>query len=227
MTSKVRTPQTSSFSSPDLNPLSTTEEISYALDAIEVPAELRLDRALVENQIRMVDAIFDRLTRKLLLIPILLAAVAGIAPARAQEIPEAPRPIMRAVIRPAIPVKKTFLSRTEWALLAMDVAGRAGDWTSTEECQRRPLTCRETELPQSFVSNKAGLAAFELADLTTNLLLAHLFHVHHHDRLAMIGQSIEVVCITSTVIRNYGGPSPAKSSPIVEPSKLFRAGGVK
>jgi hypothetical protein len=82
------------------------------------------------------------------------------------------------------------------------VVGGALDWTSTEECLRRPW-CHEVELPTVLVKNKVGFAAFEAGVSGFSILAEYEMTRHGRRRLARLGQSIDVGSIGYSVLHNY------------------------
>ena len=82
------------------------------------------------------------------------------------------------------------------------VATRVLDWTSTEECIRRPW-CHEAELPNALVHNKVGFAAFEGAMSVASILPQYELTKHGHRKLAWLGQAVDVGVMAYTVNVNY------------------------
>lgn len=145
--------------------------------------------------------------RRIFSVFFIVAVVLACGSASAQ-LPDMPQRLTGAMAIPMhAPVKPGLLTRTEFALVVMDAGARAMDWVSTEECQRRPWSCHEAELPTALVRNKAGFAALEGSEVAAEALLAHLLHKRHHDRLAELGQSVEIGCVTATVLHNYSIPA--------------------
>jgi len=84
------------------------------------------------------------------------------------------------------------------------VVARALDWTSTEECLRRPWRqCHEAELPSALVKSKVGLAAFEAGVSGLSILAQYEMTRHGHRRLARLGQTVDVGSIAYAVLHNY------------------------
>jgi hypothetical protein len=99
-------------------------------------------------------------------------------------------------------VKSHLFGTVDWTLAGSVVLGRALDWTSTEECLRRPW-CREVELPTELVKNKVGFAVFEAAVSGFSILAQYEMTRHGHRRLARLGQSLDVGSIWYSVLHNY------------------------
>src|SRR5579885_816457 len=121
-----------------------------------------------------------------LVIFIVLAAVAAHA-----EIPDAPRPaqnqdaLLRAVGMKPI-VKSSPQDRAINGALWSGVAiTRFLDWTSTEQCLRRPYAqCHEALLPGALVRSKTGFAFFEVGMTAASIEGQRLLEQHHHARFA-------------------------------------------
>ena len=67
------------------------------------------------------------------------------------------------------------------------VMARALDWTSTEECLRRPW-CREAELPTALVKSKVGLLS-TLMSLDTSSNFDAAYKNDCHDGLPLRGSN--------------------------------------
>jgi hypothetical protein len=81
----------------------------------------------------------------------------------------------------------------DYSLAASIVAARVLDFTSTEECIRRPATqCHEVELPQSLVHNKAAFAAFEVSTGSLSLFEQYELTKHGHRKMARVIQGANV-----------------------------------
>jgi len=101
-------------------------------------------------------------------------------------------------------VKSPVFGIVDWSLAGSVVATRALDWTSTEECLRRPWKqCHEGELPSTLVKNKAGFAAYEAAVSAFSILAQYEMTRHGHRRVARLGQGVDVGFIGYTVMHNY------------------------
>jgi hypothetical protein len=101
-----------------------------------------------------------------------------------------------------VAAKKPVFGIVDWNLAGALVATRVLDWTSTEECIRRPW-CREAELPNALVHNKVGFAAFEGAISAVSILPQYELTKHGHRKLAWIGQAVDVGVMAYTVNVNY------------------------
>jgi hypothetical protein len=117
---------------------------------------------------------------------------------RASAEPKSLSPFPSAPIPRALPI----FGAVDWALAGSVVMVRALDWTSTEECLRRPW-CREVELPTVLVKSKVGFAAFEAGVSGFSILAEYEMTRHGHRRLARLGQSIDVGAIGYSVLHNY------------------------
>jgi hypothetical protein len=122
---------------------------------------------------------------------VMLSSRAHAEPNPLPSLPSAPKP-----------VKSHLFGTVDWALAGSVVVGRALDWTSTEECLRRPW-CHEVELPTVLVKNKVGFAAFEAVVSGFSILAQYEMTRHGHRRLARLGQSIDVGSIWYSVLHNY------------------------
>ena len=124
---------------------------------------------------------------------VMLSAHAHAEPSTSSLLPSAPVPVA---------VKSPASGAVDWSLAGSVVVAGALDWTSTEECLRRPW-CREAELPTALVNSKVGFAAFEAGVSGLSILAQDEMTRHGHRRLARLGQSIDVASIGYTVIHNY------------------------
>jgi hypothetical protein len=109
---------------------------------------------------------------------------------------------------PTIPtpaaVKSPVFAIADWSLAGSVVLTRALDWTSTEECLRRPWQqCHEAELPTALVKNKVEFAAYEAGVSGLSILAEYEMAKHGHKRLARLGQSIDLAVLGDTVAHNY------------------------
>ena len=123
--------------------------------------------------------------------------------ARGESLPDAPtaqiHPMMlQSGVKPA----KNPSHIVDYSLWSAVAITRTLDWTSTEQCVRRPY-CHEAELPEALVRNKAGFAFFEagmtVASVEGQRVLEHRGHV----KLARILQLADVAVMSDTVIHNY------------------------
>jgi hypothetical protein len=112
-------------------------------------------------------------------------------------------PLLPSAPTPAA-VKMRVFGIVDWSLAGSVVAARALDWSSTEQCLRRPFQqCREDELPTALVKNEAGFAAYEAAVSALSILAQYELTRHGHRRLARLGQGIDGASIGYTVVHNY------------------------
>jgi hypothetical protein len=126
---------------------------------------------------------------------VMLSLHAYAGPGASSSLPSAPIPAA---------VKPPLFGIVDWSLAGSVVAMRALDWTSTEECLRRPWQlCHEGELPTTLVKNKAGFAAYEAGLSAFSILAQYEMTRHGHRRLARLGQGIDVGLIGYTVMHNY------------------------
>jgi hypothetical protein len=124
---------------------------------------------------------------------VMLSSRAYAEPNPLPALPSAPIPMV---------VKSPFFGAIDWSLAGSVVVARALDWTSTEECLRRPW-CREVELPTVLVKNKVGFVAFEAVVSGFSILAQYEMTRHRHRRLGRLGQSIDVGSIGYSVLHNY------------------------
>jgi hypothetical protein len=124
---------------------------------------------------------------------LMLSSRAYAEPNPLPSLPSAPIPLV---------VKSTLFGAVDWSLAGSVVIARALDWTSTEECLRRPW-CREAELPAALVKNKVGFAAFEAGVSGFSILAEYEMTRHGRRRLARLGQSIDLGSIGYSVLHNY------------------------
>jgi hypothetical protein len=101
-----------------------------------------------------------------------------------------------------IPQASPLCGAVDWSLAGSVVIARALDWTSTEECLRRPW-CREAELPTALVKNKVGFAAFEAGASGFSILAQYEGTRKGHRRLARLGQSVDLGALGYSVLHNY------------------------
>jgi hypothetical protein len=128
-----------------------------------------------------------------LVVLFMLSSRAYAEPHSLSSLPSAPK---------STAVKSHLFGALDWTLAGSVVVGRALDWTSTEECLRRPW-CHEVELPTVLVKNKVGFAAFEAVVSGFSILAQYEMTRHGHRRLARLGQSIDVGSIWYSVLHNY------------------------
>jgi hypothetical protein len=128
-----------------------------------------------------------------LVVLVMLSSRAYSEPNSLSSLPSAPKPAA---------VKSHLFGTVDWTLAGSVVVARALDWTSTEECLRRPW-CHEVELPTVLVKNKVGFAAFEAGVSAFSILAQYEMTRHGHRRLERLGQSIDVGSIGYSVLHNY------------------------
>jgi hypothetical protein len=130
-----------------------------------------------------------------LVASVMLGSHAYADPRSWSPLPGAPTPVA---------VKMRVFGIVDWSLAGSVVAARALDWTSTEDCLRRPWQqCHEAELPTGLVKNKAGFAAYEAGVSALSILAQYEMIRHGHRRLARLGQAIDVSSIAYTLVSNY------------------------
>jgi hypothetical protein len=126
---------------------------------------------------------------------VMLSSRAYAEPNSLSLLPRAPKPVA---------AKSLLFVAVDWSLAGSLVVARALDWTSTEECLRRPWQqCHEAELPAALVKNKPGFAAFEAGVSALSVLAQYEMTRHGHRRLARLGQSIDVGAVGYSVLHNY------------------------
>jgi hypothetical protein len=120
-----------------------------------------------------------------------ICALLLMVPAHATQLPNAPTPT---------PV----FSAADWSLAGAVVAGRALDFTSTEQCLRRPYgQCHEIELPRVIAGNKAVFASFEVGMAGLSIFEQYQLTKHGHRRLAWAIQGANVALLGIVVQHNY------------------------
>jgi hypothetical protein len=128
------------------------------------------------------------------LVPlVILTSRAYAEPNSLSSLPSAPKPVA---------VESLLFGAVDWSLTGSVVVARALDWTSTEECLRRPW-CREAELPTVPVKNKVGFAAFAAGVSALSVVAQYEMTRNGHRRLARLGQRIDVGSIGYSVLHNY------------------------
>ena len=129
------------------------------------------------------------------LVLVALLCLSG-ALAHCEPLPSAPTPA-------TVPVPARF-GAFDYSLAASVVAARALDFTSTEECIRRPAAqCHEVELPQSLVHSKRAFAAFEIGTASLSLFEQYELTKHGHRKLARTIQVANVALMGFVVSHNY------------------------
>jgi hypothetical protein len=108
------------------------------------------------------------------------------APARASEpLPNAPTVI-------------------DYSLAATIVSERALDFTSTEQCLRRPYAqCHEIELPNTLVRSKASFVSFEVGMAGISIFEQYELTKHGHRKLARCVQFTQIGVLAFTGQHNY------------------------
>jgi hypothetical protein len=99
-------------------------------------------------------------------------------------------------------VKSPVFVAVDGSLAGSVVVARAFDWTSIEECLRRPW-CHEAELPTALVKSKVGFAAFEAGTSGLSILSQYEMTRRGHRRLARLGPGVDVGSIGYAVMHNY------------------------
>jgi len=127
-----------------------------------------------------------------------------------EDIPDAPSPMTHPITLQQITgIPK--LQRETVAQRAVDysfwfgvVAVHALDWTSTQQCLRRPYTqCHENQLPVALVSNKAGFALFKAGVAFAAIEGQRYLERHGHHRIAYASQSIHIGMVLAQDVSNY------------------------
>jgi len=126
------------------------------------------------------------------------------ASAEDSTLPTAPTPMI-ALVRSKPQVKQPWYQDKQHLFQYTSVITlRALDWSTTEECIRRPKSiCYEAELPQALVHNKVGFAFFEASMAAASIEGQRLLEQHHHRKLAMIAQYANIGILSVTVGRNW------------------------
>jgi hypothetical protein len=92
----------------------------------------------------------------------------------------------------------------DWSLAGSVYASHAGDWTSTEECIRRPYyQCHEAQLPNALVHNKVGFAAYEFGTASLEVYGQYWLTKHGHRTVARIAQTVNVGVTVGVDAHNY------------------------
>jgi hypothetical protein len=132
---------------------------------------------------------------KALVIALVLASSAYAEPSTSTvSLPDAPTQVRH------VPV----FGVTDWTLAGSIAASRALDWTSTEECGRRPyVECHEANLPNALVHDKVGFALYETACTAGLVFAQYELTKLGHRRLARIGQAVDFALTAHTVVHNY------------------------
>jgi hypothetical protein len=126
---------------------------------------------------------------------VMLSSRACVEPNSLSPLPSAPKPAA---------VKSHLFGTFDWTLAGSVVVARVLDWTSTEECLRRPW-CREVELPTVLVNNKFGSRPLRPLSVVSGFSILAQYEMarHGHRRLARRGQTIDVGSIGYSVLHNY------------------------
>jgi hypothetical protein len=104
----------------------------------------------------------------------------------------------------ATTVNKPLFGVMDYSLVATIVSERVLDFTSTEECIRRPAAqCHEVELPTALVRNKAAFAAFEAGTASLSLFEQYELTKHGHRKLAWAIQGANAAFMGFVVSHNY------------------------
>jgi hypothetical protein len=92
----------------------------------------------------------------------------------------------------------------DWTLAGSIAATRFLDFSSTEECLRRPyIQCHEANLPNALVHNKVGFALYETACTAGLVFAQYELTKLGHRRLARIGQAVNLSYMGKIVGHNY------------------------
>jgi hypothetical protein len=117
------------------------------------------------------------------------------ARAESSSLPNAPAPVTAPSVH---------LGVVDYSLAAAIVSERLLDFTSTEQCIRRPAAqCHEVELPTALVRNKAAFAAFEAGTASLSPLEQYELTKHGHRKLAWAIQGANAAFMGFVVSHNY------------------------
>jgi hypothetical protein len=124
-------------------------------------------------------------------------------PVHGESLPSAPVPVS-ASANTANQANAPVFHLTDWALSGGIVAGRALDWSSTEECIRRPWgQCHEGSLPNALVHNRVAFAAYETASAAGLIYTQYRLTRMGHRRIARTVQFVDFVYMGRVVEKNY------------------------
>jgi len=105
-------------------------------------------------------------------------------------------------------------TKLDLGLYAGVIASNGLDWASTNQCVRRPDICREAELPEALVSNKAGWTSYEAAKSVGTIYAAHWLTQHGHPRVARWGLLAVDMLTMAQGAYNYTLCTGARKSPV-------------
>jgi hypothetical protein len=112
--------------------------------------------------------------------------------AESSSLPNAPTP------------NKPMFGAIDYSLAATIVSERVLDFTSTEQCIRRPAAqCHEVELPSALVRNKAAFATFEVGTASLSLFEQIYLTKHGHRTMAHVVQGANAAFMGFVVTHNY------------------------
>ncbi len=134
----------------------------------------------------------------------------GAIAAHCEDLPDAPMPeVHPATLQQITGIPKvqheTVAQKTaDYSLWFGVLAVHTLDWTSTQQCLRRPAAqCHETKLPVALVESKVGFAFFKAGIAFGAIEGQRYLERHGHRRLAYLGQSIHIGLVLKTDIKNY------------------------
>jgi hypothetical protein len=128
-----------------------------------------------------------------LAIAFCVVMLATAARAESSSLPSAPTPV-------AAP----HFDVVDYSLAATIISERLLDFTSTEECVRRPAAqCHEVELPSALVRNKVAFAAFEVGTASLSLFEQYQLSKRGHRKLAWAIQGANAGLMAFVVSHNY------------------------
>jgi hypothetical protein len=131
----------------------------------------------------------------LTILAIMLSVGSAHAEPSASTLPDAPAAQVHRV-----PV----FHAVDWTLAGSIAATRFLDFSSTEECLRRPyIQCHEANLPNALVHNKVGFALYETACTAGLVFAQYELTKLGHKRLARIGQAVNLSYMGKIVGHNY------------------------
>lgn len=152
---------------------------------------------------------------------VLGAMLALVGSCFAEELPNAPEPMLTNQVPEPAKVSDRHFTRYDWALVGAEFAVRAWDFVTTMQCQHdvkmmqfqtgigagtywKNVGCREYELPQSFVAgNQFAAFSFGVAALQTlgQYELTHHGHRTAARRLALVSIGATGATVISNKIR--------------------------
>jgi hypothetical protein len=148
------------------------------------------------------NVLYPRLTVALFAVLCLIAV-----PVQGEPLPSSPAPVSVSVsvlANTANQANTPVVHLTDWALAGGIVAGRALDWSSTEECIRRPYAqCHEGSLPNALVHDKTAFAAYETVSAAGLIYAQYRLTRMGHKRIARTLQFVNFVYMGRVVEKNY------------------------